>query len=101
MKLKIELTDRYGVASTAEQYIDLANEDSVQDAFVTFMRLLERGGWDMPEELKDEVGNGWATNSAARAGGNKQVDLKNGAMHIATSGGSMPGIAGDGLSIPT
>ena len=64
MKLKIELTDRYGVASTAEQYIDLANETSVQDAFVTFMRLLERGGWDMPEDLKDEVVNHLAERDA-------------------------------------
>jgi hypothetical protein len=34
------------------------------------------------QETKDEVGNGWMTNSASRAGGNKQVDLKDGAMHI-------------------
>jgi len=34
------------------------------------------------QELKDEVGNGWKTNSASRAGGNKQVDLKDGAMRI-------------------
>ncbi|TWT56475.1 family 16 glycoside hydrolase [Allorhodopirellula solitaria] len=34
------------------------------------------------QENKDEVGNGWRTNSKARAGGNKQVDLQDGAMHI-------------------
>ena len=34
------------------------------------------------QEVNDEVGNGWGTNSARRAGGNKQVDLKDGAMHI-------------------
>lgn len=34
------------------------------------------------QELKDEVGNGWGTNSAKRAGGNKQVDLKDGTMRI-------------------
>ena len=34
------------------------------------------------QELKDEVGNGWGTNSRTRAGGNKQVDLKDGAMYI-------------------
>ncbi len=34
------------------------------------------------QEVKDEVGNGWKTNSASRAGGNKQVDLKDGAMRI-------------------
>ena len=34
------------------------------------------------QEVTDEVGNGWGTNSKSRAGGNKQVDLKDGAMHI-------------------
>jgi len=34
------------------------------------------------QETKDEIGNGWKSNSASRAGGNKQVDLKDGAMHI-------------------
>ncbi|NRB74058.1 MAG: DUF1080 domain-containing protein [Verrucomicrobiales bacterium] len=34
------------------------------------------------QELKDEPGKNWETNSASRAGGNKQVDLKDGAMYI-------------------
>ncbi len=34
------------------------------------------------QEENDEPGNGWGTNSKTRAGGNKQVDLKDGAMHI-------------------
>ncbi|WP_145349142.1 LamG domain-containing protein [Rosistilla ulvae] len=34
------------------------------------------------QEQTDEVGNGWKTNSKARAGGNKQVDLRDGAMYI-------------------
>ena len=34
------------------------------------------------QEKTDEVGNGWGTNSAKRAAGNKQVDLKNGAMYV-------------------
>lgn len=34
------------------------------------------------QELKDEPGNGWGTNSQGRAKGNKQVDLKDGAMRI-------------------
>ena len=34
------------------------------------------------QEVKDEVGNGWGTNSKGRAEGNKQVDLRDGAMHI-------------------
>jgi hypothetical protein len=34
------------------------------------------------QEKTDEPGNGWATNSQARAKGHKQVDLRDGAMHI-------------------
>lgn len=34
------------------------------------------------QEKVDEPGNGWGTNSKSRAKGNKQVDLKDGAMHI-------------------
>ncbi len=34
------------------------------------------------QEVKDEIGNGWKSNSESRAKGNKQVDLRDGAMHI-------------------
>lgn len=34
------------------------------------------------QEQKDEPGNGWGTNSKSRAKGNKQVDLRDGAMYI-------------------
>jgi hypothetical protein len=34
------------------------------------------------QETKDDPGNGWGTNSASRAKGNKQVDLVDGAMRI-------------------
>ncbi len=34
------------------------------------------------QDIKDEIGKGWGTNSRTRAAGNKQVDLKNGAMYI-------------------
>lgn len=34
------------------------------------------------QEKTDEPGNGWGTNSKSRAKGNKQVDLKDGAMYI-------------------
>lgn len=34
------------------------------------------------DESKEEVGNDWGTNSRSRAGGNKQVDLIDGTMHI-------------------
>jgi hypothetical protein len=34
------------------------------------------------QEKTDEPGKGWGTNSKGRAKGNKQVDLRDGAMHI-------------------
>jgi len=34
------------------------------------------------QEKTDELGRGWGTNSKSRAKGNKQVDLRNGAMYI-------------------
>ncbi|MDB4504855.1 hypothetical protein N9240_02910, partial [Akkermansiaceae bacterium] len=34
------------------------------------------------DDSKEEIGKGWNSNSAKRAKGNKQVDLKDGAMHI-------------------
>ena len=36
------------------------------------------------QEAKDEPGNAWTTSSDKTAGGNKQVDLRDGAMHIYT-----------------
>jgi hypothetical protein len=34
------------------------------------------------QEKTDDPGNGWSTNSKSRAKGNKQVDLRDGALHI-------------------
>lgn len=34
------------------------------------------------QEVRDEPGKGWGTNSKSRAKGNKQVDLREGAMYI-------------------
>lgn len=34
------------------------------------------------QEQKDEPGKGWGTNSSKRANGNKQVDLRDGALYI-------------------
>lgn len=34
------------------------------------------------QEEKDEIGKGWGSNSRTRANGNKQVDLRDGAMYI-------------------
>ena len=36
------------------------------------------------QEAKEELSNGWGSNSKSRAKGNKQVDLKDGAMFIKT-----------------
>jgi hypothetical protein len=46
--------------------------------------LIFQDGFERSEsqEMKDQVGNGWGTNSNSRAKGNKQVDLRDGAMYI-------------------
>ena len=36
------------------------------------------------DDKKEEPGNGWVTNSKSRAKGNKQIDLRDGAMYIYT-----------------
>ena len=47
------------------------------------------------QETKDEPGNGWSTSSDTNktARGNKQVDLRDGAMHIITPKGAHHGIS--------
>ena len=45
------------------------------------------------QEKTDEPGNGWATNSKARAKGNKQVDLRDGAMYIFISAEADHGVS--------
>lgn len=42
---------------------------------------------------KEEIGNGWTTNSAWRAKGHQQVDLIDGAMHIAKHAEADHGVA--------
>lgn len=55
-----------------------------QQSFAQEGKVLFADNFDRTEsqETKDEPGNGWSTNSASRAGGNKQVDLIDGTMHI-------------------
>ncbi len=55
------------VASSADRHVVIFEDD--------FNR-------EESQEETDEPGNGWGTNSERRAGGNKQVDLKDGAMYI-------------------
>lgn len=52
--------------------------------FLTAEELIFEDDFERSEsqEAKDEPGNGWGTNSAKRANGNKQVDLRDGAMYI-------------------
>lgn len=47
-------------------------------------KLLLEDSFDREESdpAKEEIGNGWGTNSRTRAKGQKQVDLDGGAMHI-------------------
>jgi len=57
---------------------------SVTSASADLGELVFQDGFERTEsqEERDEPGNGWATNSAKRAQGDKQVDLKDGTMRI-------------------
>ena len=57
---------------------------SVMLAATDFGELVFQDDFERSEsqEERDEPGNGWATNSAKRAQGDKQVDLKDGTMRI-------------------
>lgn len=57
---------------------------SVTPASTDLGELVFQDGFERAEsqEERDEPGNGWATNSAKRAQGDKQVDLKDGTMRI-------------------
>ena len=57
---------------------------SVTLASADLGELVFQDGFERAEsqEERDEPGNGWATNSAKRAQGDKQVDLKDGTMRI-------------------
>ena len=47
-------------------------------------KLIFQDNFDRNEadEATEAVGNGWSTNSKSRAAGNKQVDLRDGTLHI-------------------
>ena len=48
---------------------------------------------DEPTADKEEIGNGWTSNSAWRAKGHKQVDLEDGAMHVTRHAEADHGVA--------
>lgn len=57
----------------------IASSDASEKGELIFEDDFERSE---SQEEKDEPGKGWGTNSKSRAKGDKQVDLKDGAMHI-------------------
>ena len=59
-------------------------------------KILLEDDFDREESdpAKEEVGNGWGTNSKSRAKGVKQVDLVDGAMHV-----TMAAVADHGVSV--
>ena len=48
---------------------------------------------DESDARKEEIGNGWSSNSAWRAKGHKQVDLKDGVMHVTRHADADHGVA--------
>jgi hypothetical protein len=73
MNRRLILTFHLAVAlscSAAPQFGELVFEDAFERS--------------ESQEEKDEPGNGWTTNSDSRAKGNKQVDLRDGYLHVKT-----------------
>lgn len=60
------------------------------DSEITYGELIFEDRFERTEtqEIKDEPGNGWTTSSDKTAGGRKQVDLRDGAMHMHTAEGA-------------
>jgi type 1 glutamine amidotransferase len=67
--------------SVLSEPIESLSKSSVDDRRGTLV-FEDRFERDESQETNDEPGNGWKTNSKARAAGNKQVDLVDGAMRI-------------------
>src|ERR1700734_1550888 len=57
--------------------------------------LLFQDGFNRHESTpdKEEVGNGWTTNSATRAQGAKQASLEDGALHVIKAAVANHGVA--------
>lgn len=71
-------------------------EPSVVTADDAVSRVLLQDDFNREESdpAKEEIGNGWGTNSKSRAKGVKQVDMVDGAMHI-----TMAAVADHGVSV--
>ena len=74
---KTQLTSAFVLLLSVGLNPPIANAD--QRGTMIFHDEFERSE---SQEVKEEIGNGWGSNSKSRAGGNKQVDLKDGALHI-------------------
>ncbi|HVX60930.1 MAG TPA: hypothetical protein VHC19_10020 [Pirellulales bacterium] len=70
-------------ASAAEKTVDQTGELILEDDF----------NRDEAAPDKEEIGNGWTSNSAWRAKGHKQVDLADGAMHVTRHAEADHGVA--------
>jgi hypothetical protein len=68
----------------------LISAGALSSAAGDFGRLIFHDDFERSEsqELKDEPGNNWTTSSDRTANGQKQVDLRNGAMYMHTAKGA-------------
>ena len=63
-------------------FVALVASIPTTDSFAGDVILQDDFNRSETDDSKEQLGNGWGTNSKARAAGNKQVDLADGAMHI-------------------
>ncbi|MCA9173741.1 MAG: DUF1080 domain-containing protein [Planctomycetales bacterium] len=80
----------FGIAFSAALSLSLASRAVADDVVI----LEDDFSREEADPAKEQVGNGWGTNSATRAKGVKQVDLADGAMHI-----TMAAVADHGVSV--
>ena len=73
-----------GLISVAVLFLSASGAASASDEESFDGRLLLQDDFERAEsdDTKEQVGNGWGTNSRTRAKGQKQVDLDGGAMHV-------------------
>ncbi|WP_315850034.1 hypothetical protein [Rhodopirellula sallentina] len=70
------------VVSSGLQFSSLAAKETSSPEEARVLLFEDQFDRNESQEVKEEIGNGWASNSERRAHGNKQVDLKDGAMRI-------------------
>lgn len=74
----------FGMVFVLQSGLPVVAQDGGRAEKASGLRILFEDDFERVEadDTKEQIGNGWQTNSGKRAAGNKQVDLKDGALWI-------------------